>query len=118
MNKVNYSEKPLNHEAIGLGRERYRWDINQVTVKNTDPQSHEETEHTEWQCYEVEIAEGTQPLYPALVSAIISAEYTIDAQIAILANRGDENPEHDAEYEAFEQWRTHAKKVAHQFVGE
>ena len=71
--------------------------------------------------------EGTEPIqmyeydsvrtpigadYGTLVTAIIRTRYTSDQVEAIVLNHGDGNPDHEAEYNALQQWRTEAKHVA------
>lgn len=50
--------------------------------------------------------------YPHLVAAIIRAKYSADDVEAILLNRGDGDPDHEAQYEELQQWRKHAKDLA------
>lgn len=53
------------------------------------------------------------PTYDSIVSAIVTSRYTIDAQIAMLANQGDKDAQHQAEYKEFESFRARAKAIAH-----
>lgn len=64
------------------------------------------------ECSESGVMVDGVPTYDKLVSAIVSVKYDINAQIAILANKGDGKEEHDAEYNAFEEWRASAKRLA------
>jgi len=64
------------------------------------------------ECAEAGVLIDGVPNYGKLVSAIVSVKYDINAQIAILANKGDGSAEHEAEYEAFETWRAKAKELA------
>lgn len=68
-------------------------------------------EHYEAERIEIE---GT-PDYGTLVSAVVRSCYTADEVEAIVLN-GSDTPEHKAEYEALQQWRTEAKNIAKQVL--
>lgn len=55
--------------------------------------------------------------YDGIVSALVTDRYSMDAQIALLANRGDGNAEHQSEYEAFEAYRDECKAMAKAALG-
>ena len=54
--------------------------------------------------------------YPTVVAAIIKDKYDDDEREAIVNNHLDEDPsaEHEAEFNALQAWRHHAKEIAHQ----
>lgn len=52
-----------------------------------------------------------------IISSIINDRYSNDCQIAILSNKDDGNPEHAAEYDAFQKFREFAKKIADKIYG-
>lgn len=68
-------------------------------------------EHYEAERIEIE---GT-PDYGTLVSAVVRSRYSADEVEAIVLN-GSDTPEHEAEYEALQQWRSHAKEIAKQVL--
>lgn len=79
-------------------------------VERTDPEG---STITEWQADTVVVSNPCD--YPTLVSALIRTRYTADQVEAIMLNGGD-TPEHKAELEALQQWRTEAKKIAKQVL--
>lgn len=67
--------------------------------------------------YEYDTATVDTPAtYGGIVSAIVRDKYSEDEVEAIILN-GNDTPEHQAEYEALQDWRKTAKEVAHKVVG-
>ena len=56
--------------------------------------------------------------YGKVVSALIREKYSADEVEAIVLNHGDGDAEHDAEYKALQEWRSHAKEVAKQVLAQ
>lgn len=54
--------------------------------------------------------------YESIVSGMITDRYSIDAQIAILANKGDGNDDHEQEYQEFEAFRAKCKLIAKEIL--
>jgi len=64
------------------------------------------------ECTEMGVNVEGVPNYAKLVAAIITGRYDYDAQIAMLANKDDGDPEHAAAWGEFQTWRTEAKRLA------
>lgn len=64
------------------------------------------------ECTEMGVMIDGKPTYPRLVAALITGRYDYDAQMAMMANRGDGDPEHTAAFEEFQEWRAEAKRLA------
>lgn len=67
--------------------------------------------------------EGTEPdgstkiaaqeaTYGAFSAGLVRLKYSQDEVEAILANKGDGNEEHQAEFDDYQSWRTQAKEIA------
>ncbi len=80
------------------------FDIEKVMVK--DMETEEDVER--WNCSYVKLLDDVT--YDKLVSALVCAKYTMDAQYAILANFADKGT--SEEFEAFQSWRSEAKEIA------
>ena len=55
--------------------------------------------------------------YPSVVSSIVRCKYSQSDIEAIVLN-GSDTGEHASEYEALQEWRSHAKEVARSIIGE
>lgn len=90
------------------------FDVEQVTVNNDSMATDggETVETTQYAAYCVRV---DHPLTrDRLVDAIITAAYPRDVMQAIINNHllDPTDEEHKAEYNAMQQWRTHAKEIA------
>ena len=80
--------------------------------------SDEQTEETRT-IYEAYAVRVDRPItYERVVSAIVNAEYSTDQMQAIINNHllDATDTEHEAQYTAMQEWRTLAKKVAHEVI--
>lgn len=104
-------------ELVNYEGNTVRIEFGYETVEVTTQPMHEGEEpqtKTEYVGYTVRVE---QPLeYGKVVSAIVRAKYSADDTEAIILN-GSDTPEHEAELEALQQWRAHAKEVAKQVLG-
>ena len=82
-------------------------------VEETQRQDPEGETVTEYQFEQVVVQNPCD--YPAIVSALIRTRYTADQVEAIILN-GSDTPEHKAELEALQQWRTEAKRIAKEIL--
>lgn len=98
--------RPKNIETIGA-RRFFRFDFNEVEKDGVSGFEYLEVSASIFQWN-----------YGTLVSAIIRAKYTADDVEAILLNRGDDDPDHEAQYEELQQWRKHAKELARGVIKE
>lgn len=74
------------------------------------------TEEDGSKTYEYETVIVNNPLtYGGIISAIVRDRYSSDDVEAIVLN-GTDTPEHQAEYEALQEWRKTAKYVAHKVL--
>ena len=71
--------------------------------------------------------EGTEPdgstkiaaqeaTYGAFTAGLVRLKYSQDEVEAILANRGDGDETHEAEFEAYQSWRKEAKEIAKEIL--
>jgi len=64
------------------------------------------------ECTEMGVMIDGKPTYAKLVAAIITGKYDYDTQIAMLANKDDGDPDHEAAWTEFQAWRTESKRLA------
>ena len=83
-----------------------------VMEEGTEPGTEPKTMYL-YNCARVKKGAG----YGDIVTAIIRSRYTADQVEAIVLN-GADTPEHEAELEALQQWRTEAKRIAKQVLGQ
>lgn len=89
----------------------------EVTFQNMGA-SDKQTEETRT-IYEAYAVRVDRPItYERVVSAIVNAEYSTDQMQAIINNHllDSTDTEHEAQYTAMQEWRTLAKKVAHEVI--
>ena len=103
----------VNHEGNIV---RIEFDYEPVEV-TTQPMREDEEPQTKTE-YHGHTVRVEQPLeYGKVVSAIVRAKYSADDTEAIVLN-GSDTPDHEAEYTALQQWRSHAKEVAKQVLAQ
>lgn len=89
------------------------FDIEEVKVKNEAMgEGGEATETTQYAAYCVRVDEPVTR--DRIIAAIITAAYPSDEMQAIINNHllDPTDEEHEAEFNAMQQWRTHAKEIA------
>lgn len=89
------------------------FDVEEVKVKNEAMgEGGEATETTQYAAYCVRVDEPVTR--DRIIAAIITAAYPSDEMQAIINNHllDPSDEEHEAEYNAMQQWRTHAKEIA------
>lgn len=110
--KMSGSEKPQQiRYKIKLGLRKY-------TIA-FDIQESEETEGNAYTWSEATFDLG-KPTYSQLTAAIIQSRYSNDDMQAIINNHllEDGNSEHEAEWNAMQEWRTEAKTMAKSILEE
>ena len=106
--KSSYDHKPEALMKYSAGTTLVNYNVEEVQRQITEGDT-----INEWQADTVEVHNPVT--YSSLVSALIRTRYTADQVEAIMLNGGD-TPEHKAELEALQQWRTEAKKIAKQVL--
>ena len=89
------------------------FDVEEVKVKNEAMgEGGEATETTQYAAYCVRVDEPVTR--DRIIAAIITAAYPMDEMQAVQNNYmfDPSDEEHKAEYNAMQQWRTHAKEIA------
>lgn len=100
-----YCLESAPNRVMQVANETYVFfDVEKVSVK--DMETEEDVDR--WNCSYVKLLD--ELTYDKLVSALVCAKYTMDAQYAILANYADKGT--SDEYEAFQAWRAEAKSIA------
>lgn len=107
MTHSDFMPELVNHEGNTV-RIEFGYEPVEVTTQPMGEDEEPQTK-TEYVGYTVRVE---QPLdYGKVVSAIVRTKYSSDQVEAIVLN-GSDTPEHKAEYEALQQWRSHAKEIA------
>lgn len=130
MRKTQYDNKPnaIEHEGQTV---RINFDIAETTLatQSTTDKDEEQPTRTIYECYSVRME---QPVTrDRVVSAIIDAQYPSDEMQAIVNNHllniatladgntlDESETEHEAEYQAMQDWRKKAKEVAKEILSE
>lgn len=118
MKKAQFDSEPqLTTDEGNVLRICFDAEQKEVTFQNMGT-SDEQTEETRtiYEAYSVRV---DRPItYERVVSAIVNAEYSTDQMQAIINNHllDATDTEHEAQYTAMQEWRTLAKKVAHEVI--
>lgn len=101
---------------LGMRRYTIRFDVEEVT---TDSDGESESATTQYQWTELDLPIGN-PTYASLVSGLIRGRYTDDEMTAIVNNHllDDGDDEHEAEWQAMQEWRAEAKVMAREILEE
>lgn len=102
--KQSYDHRPEALLKYSAGTTLVNYNITEVQRQITEGET-----ITEWQSDTVEVHNPVT--YATIVSALIRTRYTEDAVEAIMLN-GTDTPEHTAELQSLQQWRTEAKRIA------
>lgn len=108
--KSSYDHKPEALMKYSAGTTLVNYNVEEVQRQITEGET-----TTEWQADTVEVHNPVT--YPSLVSALVRTRYTADQVEAIMLNGGD-TPEHTAELQALQQWRTEAKRIAKEVLAQ
>ena len=118
MKKAQFDFEPqLTTDEGGVLHICFEAEAKEITVNNMHGDDTEAETRTVYEAYSVRLE---RPItYERVVSAIVNAEYSSDQMQAIINNHlldSTDNAEHEAEFTAMQEWRTLAKKVAHEVI--
>lgn len=119
MKKAQFDFEPqLTTDEGGVLHICFEAEAKEITVDNMHGGC-DDTEAETRTVYEAYSVRLERPItYERVVSAIVNAEYSSDQMQAVINNHllDADNAEHEAEFTAMQEWRTLAKKVAHEVI--
>lgn len=115
---MNYVRYDGNHYLLYL---------NEKKIENYQPDSNMMESESDGETVTAYSYEGSEPDgsikikatsagYKYFVDGLVRTKYSQSDVEAILCNHGDGNPEHEAEYQAFQEWREQAKDIAKEIL--
>ena len=117
MKKAQFDFEPqLTTDEGGVLHICFEAEVKVIPVDNMHGGDTEAETRNIYEAYSVRLE---RPItYERVVAAIVNAEYSSDQMQAIINNYllDADNTEHEAEFTAMQEWRTLAKKVAHEVI--
>lgn len=116
---MNYVRYDSNHYLLYLHEKK----IENYQPDSNLPESEIEGETVTAYSYEGSEPDGsvkieaTSACYNEFVAGLVRTKYSQNDVEAILCNQGDGDPAHEAESQAFQEWREQAKNIAKEILG-
>lgn len=111
-----------NHYLLYIGEQRVD-NYHPETSPGTSEQSEDaDSEGVTAFCYEGDEPDGSTKIqasaatYDDFTAGLVRTRYSQNQVEAILANRGDGDETHEAEFEAYQSWRKEAKEIAKEIL--
>lgn len=119
MKKAQFDFEPqLTTDEGGVLHICFEAEAKEITIDNMHGEGDDAEAETRtiYEAYSVRLERPVT--YERVVAAIVNAEYSSDQMQAIINNHlfDSTDTEHEAQYTAMQEWRTLAKKVAHEVI--
>lgn len=118
LSRMSYLRYDSQHFLLFLSEQRVENYHPDTSMSESDGDGHTVTAYS----YEGTEIDGSTKIeaesasYREFVAGLVRTKYSQSDVEAILCNHGDGDEEHEAEYQAFQEWREQAKQIAKELL--